>query len=160
SSALEFMDDFRQNLFNEEVFVFTPRGDLKILPFGATALDFAFDIHTQIGMHCLGAKVNNKLVPLSYTLNNGDQVEILTSGKQKPSEDWLKFVVSSKARTKIKDSLKEEKKKVSVDGKDIVIRKLHQLKLELNNDTLNHLLLYFNIKTPLELYYNVAKGII
>lgn len=160
SSALEFMDDFRQNLFNEEVFVFTPRGDLKILPFGATALDFAFDIHTQIGMHCLGAKVNNKLVPLSYTLNNGDQVEILTSGKQKPSEDWLKFVVSSKARTKIKDSLKEEKKKVSVDGKDIVIRKLHQLKMELNNETLNHLLLYFNIKTPLELYYNVAKGII
>ena len=160
SSALEFMDDFRQNLFNEEVFVFTPRGDLKILPFGATTLDFAFDIHTQIGMHCLGAKVNQKLVPLSYILNNGDQVEILTSSKQKPSEDWLKFVVSSKARAKIKDSLKEEKKKVAVDGKDIVLRKLHQLKMDLNNETLNQILLYFNIKTPLELYYNVAKGII
>jgi GTP pyrophosphokinase len=160
SSALEFMDDFRQNLFNEEVFVFTPKGELKILPFGATTLDFAFDIHTQIGMHCLGAKVNQKLVPLSYVLNNGDQVEILTSSKQKPSEDWLKFVVSSKARARIKDSLKEEKKKVAVDGKDIVLRKLHQLKIDLTNDVLGQLLLFFNVKTPLDLYYDVAKGII
>ena len=160
SSALEFMDDFRQNLFTEEVFVFTPKGELKTLPYGATALDFAFDIHSHIGMHCLGAKVNQKLVPLSYILNNGDQVEILTSGKQKPSEDWLKFVVSSKARTKIKDCLKEEKKKIAVDGKDVVMRKLHQLKLELNNEVINQLLNYFNVKTPLDLYYNVAKGII
>jgi guanosine-3',5'-bis(diphosphate) 3'-pyrophosphohydrolase len=160
SSALEFMDDFRTNLFNEEVFAFTPKGDLKILPFGATALDFAFEIHSQIGMHCLGAKVNQRLVPLSYVLNNGDQVEILTSSKQRPHEDWLKFVVSSKARAKIKDSLKEEKKTVATDGKDIVLRKLHQLKLELNNETINQLLLYFNMKTPLELFYNVAKGII
>jgi GTP diphosphokinase / guanosine-3',5'-bis(diphosphate) 3'-diphosphatase len=160
SSALEFMDDFRTNLFNEEVFVFTPKGALKILPYGATALDFAFEIHTQIGMHCLGAKVNQKLVPLSYVLNNGDQVEILTSGKQRPSEDWLKFVVSSKARAKIKDSLKEEKKKVALDGKDIVLRKLGQMKLDLNNETINQLLTHFNVKTPLDLYYNVARGII
>lgn len=160
SSALEFMDDFRQNLFTEEVFVFTPKGELKILPHGATALDFAFDIHTQIGMHCLGAKVNQKLVPLSYILNNGDQVEILTSSKQKPHEDWLKFVVSSKARAKIKDSLKEEKKQVGAEGKDIVQRKLHHLKLDLTNDVLNQLLAFFNVKTPLDLYYNVAKGII
>ncbi|MFL5729506.1 MAG: RelA/SpoT family protein, partial [Cytophagaceae bacterium] len=160
SSALEFMDDFRTNLFNEEVFVFTPKGALKILPHGATTLDFAFEIHTQIGMHCLGAKVNQKLVPLSYVLNNGDQVEILTSSKQKPSEDWLKFVVSSKARAKIKDSLKEEKKKVALDGKDIVLRKLHQMKLDLNNETINQLLIHFNVKTPLDLYYNVARGII
>jgi GTP pyrophosphokinase len=160
SSALEFMDDFRTNLFNEEVFAFTPKGDLKMLPYGATALDFAFEIHSQIGMHCLGAKVNQRLVPLSYVLNNGDQVEILTSSKQKPHEDWLKFVVSSKARAKIKDSLKEEKKKVGADGKDIVLRKLHQLKLDLNNETINQLLLYFNVKTPLDLFYNVAKGII
>lgn len=160
SSALEFMSDFRQNLFTEEVFVFTPKGELKILPHGATALDFAFEIHTQIGMHCLGAKVNQKLVPLSYILSNGDQVEILTSGKQKPHEDWLKFVVSSKARTRIKDSLKEEKKQVALDGKDIVIRKLGQLKLDLSNEVLNHLLNFFNVKTPLDLYYNVAKGII
>jgi GTP diphosphokinase / guanosine-3',5'-bis(diphosphate) 3'-diphosphatase len=160
SSALEFMDDFRTNLFNEEVFAFTPKGDLKMLPYGATALDFAFEIHSQIGMHCLGAKVNQRLVPLSYVLNNGDQVEILTSSKQRPHEDWLKFVVSSKARAKIKDSLKEEKRTVAADGKDIVLRKLSQLKLELNNETINQLLLYFNVKTPLELFYNVAKGII
>jgi GTP pyrophosphokinase len=160
SSALDFIDDFRQNLFTEEVFVFTPKGELKTLPYGATALDFAFDIHTHIGMHCLGAKVNQKLVPLSYILNNGDQVEILTSSKQKPSEDWLKFVVSSKARAKIKDCLKEEKKKIAADGKDIVMRKLHQLKMQLNNDVINQLLSYFNVRTPLDLYYNVAKGII
>ncbi|HXA01635.1 MAG TPA: bifunctional (p)ppGpp synthetase/guanosine-3',5'-bis(diphosphate) 3'-pyrophosphohydrolase [Cytophagaceae bacterium] len=160
SSALEFMDDFRTNLFNEEVFVFTPKGALKILAHGATTLDFAFEIHTQIGMHCLGAKVNQKLVPLSYVLNNGDQVEILTSSKQKPSEDWLKFVVSSKARAKIKDSLKEEKKKVALDGKDIVLRKLGQMKLHLNNEIINQLLAYFNVKTPLDLYYDVARGII
>jgi guanosine-3',5'-bis(diphosphate) 3'-pyrophosphohydrolase len=160
SSALEFMDDFRTNLFHEEVFVFTPKGDLKILPHGATTLDFAFEIHTQIGMHCLGAKVNQKLVPLSYILNNGDQVEILTSSKQKPSEDWLKFVVSSKARAKIKDCLKEEKKKIAAEGKEIVLRKLHQMKLDLNPEILNQLLIYFNVKQPLDLYYDVAKGII
>ncbi|HEX8549200.1 MAG TPA: RelA/SpoT family protein, partial [Cytophagaceae bacterium] len=160
SSALEFMDDFRTNLFNEEVFAFTPRGDLKILPYGATALDFAFEIHTKIGFHCLGAKVNQKLVPLSYILNNGDQVEILTSSKQKPSEDWLKFVVSSKARAKIKDSLKEEKKQIAAEGKDIVLRKLSQMKLDLNNEVINQLLLHFNVKTPLQLYYDVAKGTI
>ncbi|MFN3403659.1 MAG: RelA/SpoT family protein [Cytophagaceae bacterium] len=160
SSALEFVDDFRTNLFTEEVFVFTPKGELKILPYGATTLDFAFEIHTQIGMHCLGAKVNQKLVPLSYILNNGDQVEILTSSKQKPSEDWLKFVVSSKARARIKDALKEEKKKFALDGKEIVERKLHQMKLDLNNETLNQLLNHFNVKNPLDFYYDVAKGII
>jgi GTP diphosphokinase / guanosine-3',5'-bis(diphosphate) 3'-diphosphatase len=160
SNALEFMDDFRKNLFVEEVFVFTPKGDLKILPHGATALDFAFEIHTHIGMHCIAAKVNQKLVPLSYVLHNGDQVEILTSKKQKPSEDWLKFVVSSKARAKIKDTLKEEKKKIAIDGKEIVIRKLSQLKLPLSNETINQLLLHFNLKSALELYYRVAKGVI
>ncbi|WMJ74854.1 bifunctional (p)ppGpp synthetase/guanosine-3',5'-bis(diphosphate) 3'-pyrophosphohydrolase [Cytophagaceae bacterium ABcell3] len=160
SSALEFIDDFRTNLFNEEVFVFTPRGDLKVLPHGATALDFAFEIHTDIGLHCLGAKVNQKLVPLSFILNNGDQVEILTSVKQKPSEDWLKFVVSSKARSKIKDALKEEKKVIASEGKEIVYRKLHQIKVDLNNETINQLLAYFNSKTPLDFYYNVAKGVI
>ncbi len=103
TNAIEFLDDFRSNLFSDEVFVFTPKGELKTLPNGATALDFAFDIHTEIGAKCLGAKVNNKLVPLNHELKNGDQVEILTSNKQKPSEDWLRFVVSSKAKSKIKD---------------------------------------------------------
>ena len=160
SSAMEFLDDFRMNLFNEEVFIFTPKGDLKILPAGATALDFAFEIHTQIGLHCLGAKVNQKLVPLSYVLNNGDQIEILTSNKQKPNEDWLKFVTTSKARSKIKESLKEEKKLVASDGKEVVQRKLSQLKLELNNETINQLLTYFNFKNLTDFYYNVAIGVI
>jgi guanosine-3',5'-bis(diphosphate) 3'-pyrophosphohydrolase len=159
-SALEFVNEFRQNLFSEEVFVFTPKGDLKTLQFGATALDFAFEIHTKIGEHCLGAKVNQKLVPLSYQLNNGDQIEILTSAKQKPSEDWLKFVVTSKARTKIKESLKEDKKTIAQDGKAMVERKLSHLKIPLNNETINKMLLLFNVKTPLEFYYNVAKDII
>jgi guanosine-3',5'-bis(diphosphate) 3'-pyrophosphohydrolase len=160
SSALDFMVDFRQNFFNEEVYVFTPKGELKILPHGSTALDFAFEIHSQIGSRCLGAKVNQKLVPLSYIVKNGDQIEILTSGKQKPSEDWLKFVVTSKARAKIKDSLKEEKKKIAEDGKEIIQRKLDHQKIELNNETVQQLITFFNVKSSLDLYYNTAKGLI
>jgi guanosine-3',5'-bis(diphosphate) 3'-pyrophosphohydrolase len=123
-SALDFVDDFRGNLFSEEVFVFTPKGELKTLPHGATALDFAFDIHTQVGSKCIGAKVNNKLVPINYVMKNGDQIEILTSSKQKPHEDWLRFVVTSKAKGRIKDSLKEEKKKAAEEGKEIILRNL------------------------------------
>lgn len=160
STAIEFVDDFRSNLFNEEVFVFTPKGDLKILPAGATALDFAFEIHTEIGAHCIGAKVNQKLVPLTYNVKNGDQVEILTSNKQKPSEDWLRMVVGSKARSKIKELLKEDKKSASIEGKEIVFRKLKQLKIEPNRDTLNQIRAFFNAKTDVELYYNVGKGLI
>jgi GTP diphosphokinase / guanosine-3',5'-bis(diphosphate) 3'-diphosphatase len=160
STAIEFVDDFRSNLFNDEVFVFTPKGELKTLPNGATALDFAFDIHTEIGVKCLGAKVNQKLVPLNYILKNGDQVEILTSSKQRPSEDWLRFVVSSKAKAKIKDFLKEEKKLASIEGKEIIYRKLKQMKLDFNNETINQLRAYFDEKTPLELFYKVGKGII
>lgn len=160
ASAIEFMDDFRSNLFNEEVFVFTPKGDLKVLPFGATALDFAFEIHTEIGVHCLGAKVNQKLVPLSYTLNNGDQVEVLTSSKQKPSEDWLRFVVSSKAKARIKDFLKEDKKRYITDGKEIVTRKIKQLKMQLTQEVTNQLRAYFNAKTTSDFFYNVGKGYI
>jgi GTP pyrophosphokinase len=160
TSALEFVDDFRGNLFNDEVFVFTPKGDLKTLPNGATALDFAFDIHTQVGAKCLGAKVNQKLVPLNHVLKNGDQVEILTSKKQKPGEDWLKFVITSRAKSKIKDLLKEEKKDAAQDGKEIVLRKLKQLKLSLNQDTIEQLLGFFNVKTPLEFFFRVGTGAI
>ena len=124
SSAREFVDDFRSNLFSEEVFVFTPKGDLKILPNGSTALDFAFDIHTEVGEHCLGAKVNSRLVPLNYVLHNGDQAEILTSNKQKPTEGWLKYVKTTKARSKIKEALKEEERQATTNGKEIVFRKL------------------------------------
>ena len=160
ASAIEFVDDFRSNLFNEEVFVFTPKGELRTLPRGATALDFAFDIHTEIGAKCLGAKVNQKLVPINYILSNGDQVEILTSNKQKPNQDWLRFAVSSKAKAKIKEILKEEKKAAAVEGKEIVKRKLKQMKTELTSETLEKLTNYFKVKTPLELYSQVGEGLI
>jgi GTP pyrophosphokinase len=160
STAIEFVDDFRSNLFHEEVFVFTPKGELKTLPHGATALDFAFEIHTEIGARCLGAKVNQRLVPLNHLLKNGDQVEVLTSKKQKPSEDWLRFVVTSKARSKIKDALKEERKAAAGEGKEIVKRKLRQMKLKLNNETVEQLRAYFDERTVLDFYYKVGKGII
>lgn len=160
ASAVEFVDDFRSNFFNEEVFVFTPKGELRTLPRGATALDFAFDIHTEIGAKCLGAKVNQKLVPINYILSNGDQVEILTSNKQKPNQDWLRFAVSSKAKAKIKEILKEEKKAAASEGKEIVRRKLKQMKVDLNSEILEKLTNYFKVKTPLDLYYQVGEGVI
>lgn len=159
-SALDFINDFRSNLFSDEVFVFTPKGELKTLPYGATALDFAFEIHTQVGSRCIGAKVNNKLVPINYVLKNGDQVEILTSAKQKPHEDWLRFVVTSKARSKIKDTLKEDKKKLAEEGKEIIIRKLKQLRVEPTHLMLEQMREYFNAPTHFDLYYRVGKGFI
>lgn len=159
-TAIEFMDDFRGNLFHDEVFVFTPKGDLKVLPFGATALDFAFEIHTEVGAKCIGAKVNQRLVPISHTLKNGDQVEILTSNKQKPSEDWLKSVVTSRAKAKIKDALRDEKKSTIMDGKEIVQRKLKQMKMEFSSVSIEQLRAFFETKTANEFYYKVGKGII
>ncbi|MCS5491914.1 RelA/SpoT family protein [Algoriphagus limi] len=159
-NAIEFMDDFRGNLFQEEVFVFTPKGDLKVLAFGATALDFAFEIHTEVGARCIGAKVNQKLVPITHKLKNGDQVEILTSNKQKPSEDWLNHVVTSRAKAKIKDALREEKKSAILDGREIVQRKLKQMKMEFNSETVEKLRAYFELKTANDFYYRVGKGII
>jgi len=158
TTAVEFVNEFRNNLFNEEVYVFTPAGDLKILPAGATALDFAFDIHSQVGGRCLGAKVNNKLVPISYKIKNGDQIEILTSVKQKPSEDWLKIVTTSKAVAKIKDFLKEERKKVAIDGKEVVERKLKQHKLDMTEEVLGEMRIFFNQKSNLDLYFAFGRG--
>lgn len=158
TSALDFVDDFRSNLYHDEVFVFTPNGDLKTLPYGATALDFAFEVHTEVGLTCLGAKVNQKLVPLNYRLQNGDQVQILTSAKQKPSEDWLRFVVSSKARSGIKHGLKDEIRKVADLGKEIVQRKLKQLKINIDSDTYNQLTQFFRYNTTTDFLYNVGKG--
>ncbi len=159
-SALDFVDDFRGNLFSEEVFVFTPKGELKTLPYGATALDFAFEIHTQVGSKCIGAKVNNKLVPINYVLKNGDQIEILTSAKQKPHEDWLRFVVSSKAKSRIKDELKEDKKKSAEEGKEILLRKLRQLKEEPTQQLLEQMREHFKVQANFELYYRVGRGFI
>lgn len=160
SNALDFLDDFKLNLFAEEIFVFTPKGELITLPSGATALDFSYEIHTKIGDHCIGAKVNNKLVPLSYALKSGDQVEILTSNKQTPKEDWLSYVVTAKAKAKIKAALKDEKKRVAEEGKEILERKLDHLKIQLNTNNLNELLAYYKVPSSLELYYRVGKGAI
>ncbi|MCB2407694.1 RelA/SpoT family protein [Hymenobacter lucidus] len=158
SSALEFMDEFRQNLFVKEVYAFTPKGKLVILPDKATALDFAFEIHTHIGLQCLGAKVNQKLEPLSYQLRNGDQVEILTSQKQRPTEEWLQYVITSKARSKIKDWLRDDKRNKAEDGRFIVEKRLELLGIENNQDNLNRLLAHFNMYNPQDLFYRIAIG--
>ncbi|MBL7871865.1 MAG: bifunctional (p)ppGpp synthetase/guanosine-3',5'-bis(diphosphate) 3'-pyrophosphohydrolase [Cyclobacteriaceae bacterium] len=159
-SALEFVDDFRGNLFNEEVFVFTPKGELKTLPIGATALDFAFDIHTDIGAKCIGAKVNQKLVPINHLLKNGDQIEILTSSKQKPKEDWLRFVISPKAKSKIKELLKENKRFLVDEGKSVLKRKLKQLKIDGNSRVFEQMRAYFNVPSQFELHFRIGKGLI
>ncbi|MHC2992717.1 MFS transporter [Pontibacter sp. HJ8] len=158
ANALEFMDEFRKNLFVEEVFVFTPKGELLILPDRATALDFAFEIHSQIGLQCLGAKVNQKLVPLSFRLRNGDQVEILTSQKQKPNEEWLSYVVTSKARSRIKEYLREERRDKSEQGKVMLEKRLDQLKVAETQVNLNKLLAFYNVPTVQDLHYRIATG--
>ncbi|MBT4217552.1 MAG: bifunctional (p)ppGpp synthetase/guanosine-3',5'-bis(diphosphate) 3'-pyrophosphohydrolase [Flavobacteriales bacterium] len=154
TNAIDFIDDFKLNLFSSEIFIFTPEGDLKKLPKNATALDFAFEIHSAVGSNCLGAKVNGKLVPLSHVLSSGDQVEIITSKKQKPKKDWLKFVVTARAKAKIKSSLKEEKKEIAKNGKKIAERKLRHLKVKLDRKTETELIKFFNVKTSLDLYFN------
>ena len=158
SNALDFLDDFKMNLFSDEIFIFTPKGALLQLPLGATALDFAFEIHTDVGARCIGAKVNHKLVPLSHKLQNGDQVEIITSNKQTPKEDWLSIVVTAKAKSKIKSSLKEEKRRIAEEGKEILERKLKSLKITYNTDNLNKLSYFFKLPSTQELFVEVAKG--
>lgn len=154
--ALDFMDDFKMNLFSDEIFVFTPKGELKTLPHNSTALDFAFEIHTHVGSKCIGAKVNHKLVPLSHQLKSGDQVEIITSKKQNPKEDWLKFVVTGKAKSSIKSSLKEDKKEKAQLGKEILIRKLKSLNLDYNANNLQKLFTYYKLPSELELQYQIG----
>lgn len=156
SNAIDFIDDFKLNLFADEIFVFTPKGELKTLPSGSTALDFAFEIHTDIGSRCIGAKINHKLVPISHKLQSGDQVEILTSSKQTPKEDWLGFVVTAKAKSKIKTSLKEEKRALADEGKQKLERKLRGLKINPNSFNINDLLIYYKAPSVLDLYHRIA----
>ena len=158
SNAIDFIDDFKLNLYSGEIFVFTPKGDLKTLPKGATALDFAFEIHTQIGMTCLGVKVNGKLVALSHELSSGDQVEIITSRKQHPRKDWLRFVVTSHARTRIKSALKREEKVIAEKGKELAERKLRHLRTKLSQDTENQLIKFFKSSSSQELYFRFGNG--
>jgi guanosine-3',5'-bis(diphosphate) 3'-pyrophosphohydrolase len=159
-NPIEFINDFKLQLYQKEIYIFTPKGELKILPASATALDFAYTIHTNVGDNCIGAKVNNKLVPISHELKNGDQVEIITSRKQKPSEDWLNIVTTSRAKAKIKNSLREEKRKIADDGRDILERKLSQLKANYNNENLTLLASYFKQPSPMDLLFAIAKGTI
>lgn len=156
--ALEFVDNFKGNLFSQEIFVFSPAGDLYTLPNRATALDFAFQIHTEIGLACIGAKVNQKLVPISYQLKNGDQVEILTSNKQKPSEDWLRFVITSKARSNIKEGLKTDKKHIAERGKELIERKFKQFKIDDNQNNLDRFREFIGCNTKFDLNYRAGKG--
>jgi len=154
--SVDFLHDFKRSFLAEEIYIYTPKGDVKMLPVGATALDFAFAVHSEVGVKCIGAKVNHKLVPISHKLRSGDQVEIITSNKQKPSEDWLNFVVTAKARTKIKDSLKEEKKAVAEEGKYTLQRKLEGLGVGMNMHNIEELVGYYKLASPLELYYQIA----
>ncbi len=157
-SAIEFIDNFKLSLFSEEIYVFTPNGDLKTLPVGATTLDFAFHIHSHIGSQCIGAKVNFKLVPLSHKLRSGDQVEILTSKKQRPKEDWLSIVVTASARHKIRDALREEKKSIGEEGKEMLRRKFNAIKAEWLSVNIDELVRFYDTDSTLELYYRIAKG--
>jgi guanosine-3',5'-bis(diphosphate) 3'-pyrophosphohydrolase len=157
-SAMDFVNEFKMNLFADEIYVFTPKGELRVLPHEATILDFAYDIHTEIGNKCIGAKVNNKLMPLSYELQNGDQVEIITSPKQKPVDEWLKFVTSARAKQKIKNSLLEERKVIAFDGKETLERKLKQYNIRFTSENISVLEHFFGVAGPQELYFRVAKG--
>lgn len=156
SNALDFIDEFKLNLFAEEIFVFTPKGELKTLPVGSTALDFAYEIHSAVGSKCIGAKINHRLVPISHKLQSGDQVEILTSEKQSPKEDWLSFIVTAKAKSKVKAALKEEKKFLADEGKEIFLRKLRHLKVDEASLNMNDILLYYKVPSSQEFYYRIA----
>jgi len=156
--ASEFIDNFKFNLYTKEIFVFSPKGELFSLPKGATSLDFAYAIHSKLGDTCLGAKVNGKLYPLSHELKSGDQVEILTSPNQKPKADWLEFVITSRARAKIKASLNAEKRAISEDGKEILIRKLRHLKIDFNESVLNDLQNFFKSKNSQDVFFKIGNG--
>jgi GTP pyrophosphokinase len=158
SDSLEFLDDFKLNLFASEIMIFTPKGEVRVMPKGATALDFAFDIHTDIGYKCIGAKVNFKLVPLSHQLKSGDQVEIITSEKQQPKYDWLNFVTTAKAKTRIKNAFKEERKSIVAKGEKILELELHKKKLTINSRILKKILDFHKISKRDELYFKIGKG--
>ncbi|MGO4920431.1 RelA/SpoT family protein [Maribacter spongiicola] len=158
TNAVDFVEEFKLNLYSKEIFVFTPKGELKSLPKGATPLDFAFSIHTEVGMRTRGAKVNGKLVPLNTTLSSGDQLEIITSDQAKPNQNWLDYATTARARAKIKSVLREEKKSVAEDGKEILRRKLKSQKITLNEDSINKMVTFFKLKTSLDLFYRVGIG--
>ncbi len=160
TNAIDFVEDFKMNLYSKEIYVFTPKGDIKSLPKGATSLDFAFSIHSEIGIKTRGTRVNGKLVPLNYELKSGDQVEIITSPNQKPTANWLDYVTTSRAKNKIKNVLNENTKKIAEEGKELLTRKLKHLKINLNESVTNELVNFFHLKTSLDLFYRVGLGTI
>ena len=157
-TVMDFIDDFKMNVYEDEIFVFTPRGDLKKLSAGATLLDFAYEIHSQVGDNCVGGKVNGKNVTLKHKLKNGDLISIDTSNNQRPKMDWLDFVVTTKAKTRIKVSLNEEVKREADNGKEILLRKLKNWKLQYNDDTIRKLQKHYKLKLAQDLYYNISIG--
>lgn len=159
-SAVDFVEDFKLNLYAKEIYVFTPKGEIKSLPKGATSLDFAFSIHSEIGVKTRGTRVNGKLVPLNHVLNSGDQVEVITSPNQKPNPHWLDYVTTARAKNKIKNVLNESTKRIAEDGKELLTRKLRHLKITLNETVVNELVNYFKLKTSLDLFYRVGVGTI
>jgi len=158
TNAVDFIDEFKMNLFAEEIYVFTPNGDIKVLPKNATTLDFAFSIHSDVGLKCIGAKVNSKLMPLSHALTSGDQIEVIKSSKQKPKREWLKYVVTAKAKQYIKSALKAEANVIAADGKEILERKFNQLKVKFCGENVSVTEKFYKIHSTIELYYQVAKG--
>ncbi len=159
-NAIDFVEQFKLNLYAKEIYIFTPNGEIKNLPKGGTPVDFAFMIHTEVGLRCRGAKVNGKIVPLSHVLLSGDQVEIITSKNQKPKLSWLDFVITASARSKIKNALKEDEKLIANEGKEILSRKLRHIKIPFNEKTINELGAYFNLKTSFDLFVRIGNGTI
>ena len=160
TNAVDFVEDFKMNLYAKEIFVFTPKGEIKSLPKGATSLDFAFSIHSEIGIRTRGTRVNGKLVPLNHELKSGDQIEVITSQHQKPTANWLDYVTTSRAKTKIKNVLNENTKKIGEEGKELLTRKLKHLKITMNEKVVNELVNFFKLKTSLDLFYRVGIGAI
>jgi GTP diphosphokinase / guanosine-3',5'-bis(diphosphate) 3'-diphosphatase len=159
-NALDFIDDFKLNLFADDIFVFTPTGEMRTIPSGATALDFAFEIHSKVGEHCIGAKVNHKLVPLSYVLKGGDQVELLTSRKQTPNDDWLGFVITAKAKSRIKQALKNVRRKVADEGREILERKFNKQKLDFTIQNIDDFTKFLKLPSSQEVFYRAAKDVV
>ena len=158
SNAIDFVEDFKLNLYSNEIFVFTPEGDLKSLPKGASALDFAFAVHTDLGLKTRGIKVNGKIVPLNFRLKSGDQVQVIKSTNSKPSASWLDYVETSRAKSKIRSALNENKKMIAEDGKEILRRKLKHLKISFTEDIIHKLQNFLNLPTSLDLFYGIGVG--
>ena len=160
TDSVDFLQDFKTSFLSEEIYIYTPKGDVKMLPVGSTALDFAFSIHSAVGSKCIGAKVHHKLVPIGYKLRSGDQVEIITSNKQKPNDDWLKIVVTSKAKNKIRDSLREEKRAIAEDGKYVLQRKVEGLGAAFSQGNIEEITQFYKLSSQLELFFRIATKVI